>query len=102
MSSCAPPRRFQLIRRVDHTGVSGTGIVAYGVQWADGSLTLRWNGVYSSIVNWRELDHMLAVHGHDGATAVEWVDNPEIPVDISDAFDEIQRWETNGGAHSPE
>ena len=30
------PRRFALVRHVDYTGVSGIGVVAYGVQFGDG------------------------------------------------------------------
>jgi hypothetical protein len=36
------PRRFALIRHVDYTGVSGIGVVAYGVTFADGQVVLRW------------------------------------------------------------
>lgn len=88
-----PPRRFRLVRNVDHTGVSGTGVVAYGIMWSDGSLTLRWNGTYASLVVWNNVDHMLAVHGHDGATAIEWIDAPPDEED----FVSLHQWETNGG-----
>lgn len=63
---------FTLNRRVDHTGVSGTGTVAEGVQFSDGTVVIHWLGVHSSVVVWRRLDDVLAVHGHDGATRVEW------------------------------
>lgn len=29
----SPPRRFRLMRIVDETGISGTGIVATGLWW---------------------------------------------------------------------
>ena len=32
------PRRFSLNRDRDHSGVSGTGVVAYGVMFGDGLL----------------------------------------------------------------
>lgn len=68
------PRRFDLVRDVDETGISGTGHVAEGVQWTDESVTLRWHGEHSSVAHWRNLDHALAVHGHNGLTRVEWLD----------------------------
>jgi len=34
-------RRFYLDRRTDVSGVSGTGIVAHGVVWPDGTVTIR-------------------------------------------------------------
>lgn len=70
-------RRFNLVRYVDHTGVSGVGNVAEGVMFSDGSVVLHWFGEHSSIVVWRSLDDAIAVHGHNGATRVEWVDVAE-------------------------
>jgi hypothetical protein len=69
-----PPRLFRLYRRTDVTGVSGTGIVAEGVQFADGVVVLRWLGEHASTVIWASLDDALAIHGHDGATRVLWAD----------------------------
>lgn len=68
------PRRFLLRRDVDHTGVSGTGFVAEGVLWTDGTVTLRWLGKHSSHVVWRRLTDAEAIHGHDGATHIHWID----------------------------
>ncbi|HTF53591.1 MAG TPA: hypothetical protein VK735_39615 [Pseudonocardia sp.] len=67
-------RRFQLNRRVDHTGLSGTGTVADGIEWPDGTVVLRWRGDRSSTVYWSSIEDVEAIHGHDGDTAVEWVD----------------------------
>jgi hypothetical protein len=36
------PRPFVLRRLVDETGVSGTGVVAEGVEFSDGTVALRW------------------------------------------------------------
>jgi hypothetical protein len=68
------PRRFRLIRNRDITGVSGTGHVADGVQWPDGTATVRWRGDRPSTVHWDDIAHAEAVHGHGGATRIEWVD----------------------------
>lgn len=67
-------RRFVLQRDRDETGVSGTGIVAEGVAFSDGRATLRWLGEYSSVVVWDTIDNLVAVHGHNGATRLRWID----------------------------
>lgn len=38
------PRRFLPERHVDVTGVSGVGPVAEGLEWSDGTVSLRWKG----------------------------------------------------------
>ncbi|MGW6194823.1 hypothetical protein ACWF0M_01630 [Kribbella sp. NPDC055110] len=71
----ADPRRFVLRRSVDVSGVSGTGDVAEGVEWSDGTVALRWRGRWATTVVWDYgLDALLAVHGHDGSTVVRWLD----------------------------
>lgn len=67
-------RPFILQRDRDTTGVSGTGAVADGTEWPDGSVTIRWRGRYPSTVIWDSLDYALLVHGHDGDTRVVWPD----------------------------
>lgn len=67
-------RRFELHRDIDHTGVSGTGVVAEGVQFTDGTCTLRWRGVCASTVVWGRIDDLLEVHGHGGATRLVFLD----------------------------
>lgn len=68
------PRRFHLIRHEDPSGVSGTGPVAEGVQWTDGTVTLRWYGDRPSTADWRSIEDVLAIHGHNGLTVVAWLD----------------------------
>ncbi|GAB3115868.1 hypothetical protein GCM10027160_23890 [Streptomyces calidiresistens] len=68
------PRRFHLQRRHDPTGVSGTGRVADGIAWPDGTVTLRWRGERPSTVNWSSLADAVHVHGHGGTTEVVWDD----------------------------
>jgi hypothetical protein len=67
-------RRFQLHRHEDVTGISGTGVVADGVCWPDGSVTIRWRGERRSTVVWSSIEDMQEIHGHGGATTIEWVD----------------------------
>ncbi len=67
-------RRFRLIRHHDVSGVSGTGPVAEGVQFTDGAVALRWYGDYPTTTVWDAIESVIAIHGHAGATEVEWLD----------------------------
>lgn len=71
------PRVFELYRHRDVTGKSGTGTVAWGTQWPDGTVALRWTTANPSTVHWDNLDAIIAVHGHQGATEVRWLDGGE-------------------------
>jgi hypothetical protein len=68
------PRRFYLRRDIDSTGVSGTGRVADGVQWSDGTVTVRWRARPSATCVWSNMGELEEVHGHNGATQVVWLD----------------------------
>ncbi|MDT0608816.1 hypothetical protein [Streptomyces lancefieldiae] len=70
------PRRFHLQRNHDVTGVSGTGRVADGILWTDGTVSVRWLGDRPSTVFWDDVAHAEAVHGHGGHTVIVW-DDPE-------------------------
>ncbi|MDE2104167.1 MAG: hypothetical protein KGL39_43420 [Patescibacteria group bacterium] len=66
-------KAFVLRRNEDVSGVSGLGIVAEGVEFADGRVALRWCvGEHRSTVTWDSMDAVRAIHGHDGRTVVEW------------------------------
>ena len=67
-------RRFQLNRQEDATGLSGTGIVAEGVEFYDGSCALKWVTPYNSMVFYTNIKVLEHLHGHDGKTKVEWLD----------------------------
>ena len=75
------PRRFYLHRVTDITGVSGTGRVADGILWTDGSADIRWLGDRPSAVHWDRFEDALAVHGHGGATHIVWLDFEETEVE---------------------
>lgn len=66
---------FNLVRAVDHSGISGTGVVAQGVVFSDGLVALRWcsRGRPSSLVIWDSIEDVIEIHGHDGATVVEYL-----------------------------
>jgi hypothetical protein len=74
-----PPtaRLFTLQRDEDVTGVSGTGTVAHGVQWPDGTVAMRWLSNTASTVLWHSIADAIAVHGHDGRTRVVWADQQQ-------------------------
>ena len=69
-------RRFILDRTVDISGASGTGCVAEGVQFTDGTVTLRWKAAPTSHAIYDSLIDLMAIHGHGGTTIVRWVDPP--------------------------
>lgn len=70
-------RPFQLVRREDLSGVSGTGLVAEGVAFSDGTVALRWlTGEHRSTGLHSSIRAVLAVHGHEGRTQIRWLDEP--------------------------
>lgn len=69
-------RRFVLRRLVDVSGVSGTGVVAEGVEFSSGVVALTWLSEWptSVVFHNRGVDSVEAVHGHGGSTVIEWLD----------------------------
>lgn len=64
-------RRFLLLRHQAVSGVSGTGVVAEGAEFSDGSAALRWHGPHPSTAAFDAgAEAIVAVHGHHGATEV--------------------------------
>lgn len=68
------PRRFSLYRWDDISGVSGTGTVAYGIQFPDGHCAVRWNSGHASTNSYDCIEDIETTHGHRGATEVKWID----------------------------
>lgn len=66
------PRAFHLVRDVDETGVSGTGVVAEGVEFSDGVVALRWPSRWPTSVVFHErgMESVEAIHGHGGKTRI--------------------------------
>jgi len=79
MTAVAPgpgfPRPFVLNRKVDATGISGTGVVAQGVEFADGVVALRWLGDWPTSVVFHDRGYLSVehVHGHGGNTEIVWL-----------------------------
>jgi hypothetical protein len=70
------PRPFELHRDTDVSGVSGTGVVAEGVAFSDGTVALRWLSDWptSVVFHDRGVEAVEAIHGHGGATRIVWAD----------------------------
>lgn len=85
-------RRFGLRRYNDISGVSGTGIVADGVQFEDGSVALRWRGKAPATAVWASIELMLVAHGHEGATVIEWYDPAAGDEAITDQAVDAAAW----------
>lgn len=66
-------RLFQLHREVDHSLVSGTGIVAEGCELSNGSVVMTWLSTHHTIAIYPNIKEVESVHGHDGSTKVVWL-----------------------------
>lgn len=67
-------RPFIIQRTEDPTGVSGTGQVAEGVQFADGYVALRWMTIHRSVSVWNSINDVVSVHCHHGMSKIVWLD----------------------------
>jgi hypothetical protein len=63
-------RRFELHRDEDVSGVSGTGVVAEGIEFSDGVAVVRWLGAWPSTVVHPNMKTVAHIHGHDGRTRI--------------------------------
>lgn len=74
------PRRGLVVRRVDITGISGTGVIAEICVFSDGFTIFRWLGgppqnqpkfeVYDN----HGIEPFLQISGHNGNTEIIWID----------------------------
>jgi len=67
-------RKFHLVRHVDVHGISGTGHVAEGVVFSDGTVAMRWLTATASSTFFNSVEDLLIIHGHQGATTVKWLE----------------------------
>ena len=63
---------FHLLRHVDATGTSGTGVVAIGCQLPSGTCVIEWTSYHSSLGMYRNINDVEALHGHGGNTEIVW------------------------------
>lgn len=71
-------RIFVLNRLIDESGVSGKGIVAIGIEFPDGTIVLKWREPYHSFGIYKNIEEIVAVHGHDGKTKIVMVEEVRI------------------------
>ena len=65
-------KTFTLYRMRDISGTSGTGTVAEGVQFSDGTCVIRWLTLKASTAVYNSIEDIESIHGHNGATVVLW------------------------------
>jgi hypothetical protein len=65
-------RKFVLKRNEDESGVSGTGVVAEGVEFTDGTCALSWLTTSKSVAFYPNIKTLDNIHGHGGKTIVVW------------------------------
>lgn len=68
-------RRFVLFRHRDVSGVSGEGVKVWGIVFPDGSVAYRWATSTATTCIADNIETVVAIHGHDGATELVWIDS---------------------------
>lgn len=71
-------RRFFLKRTKDASGISGVGIVAFGIQMPTQKVIIEWLSDSPSEGIFNNIDELLKIHGHDGDTTIEWIDSLDL------------------------
>lgn len=64
---------FQFHRTEDINGISGTGVVAEGVEFSDGHVAVRWLTPTPSTNIYDNIKQVEEIHGHGGRTKVVWL-----------------------------
>lgn len=67
-------RRFRIDRREDPTGVSGTGCVAQGIVFSDGTTVVRWLGNWPTTTLHPSIESVEHIHLHEGRSTLRWED----------------------------
>jgi len=67
------PRQFWFERLEDLSGTSGTGIVAEGIVWSNGWVSLCWLTEDASVTWYESIEKCEKIHGHGGKTKIVWV-----------------------------
>lgn len=71
---------FQLYRREDASGVSGTGTVAYGIEfpYPNQCAVLGWVTDTNSVAVYDSIDDVEEIHGHSGKTTIVEMDKIDV------------------------
>ena len=67
-------KQFHLNRKQDVSGISGTGKVAEGVVFSDGSVAMRWLTDTATTTIFESIADVKEIHGHGDATDIIWDD----------------------------
>ncbi len=70
-------KKFILSRSEDECKVSGTGIVAEGIQFSSGRCVISWVTATPSIAIYENIGDVEIVHGHRGKTLIKWIDDAD-------------------------
>lgn len=63
-------RKFYLLRHKDVNGFSGTGVVAEGVIFDDGTGAFTWLTPMKTVTTFWKMADIRKMHGHDGKTEI--------------------------------
>lgn len=63
-------RQFKLVRDDDETGISGTGVVAAGIEFSNGMCAMCWLTAMHSVAVYPNVRQLEAIHGHNGRARV--------------------------------
>ena len=64
-------------RTKDETGISGTGIVAEGLQFSSKKCVISWLSDTPSIEIYDSIEEVRRIHGHQGETQIKWIDGSD-------------------------
>ena len=70
-------RRFIMNRSKDESGISGTGIVAEGLQFSSKKCVISWLSDTPSIEIYDSIEEVKRIHGHQGETQIKWIDGSD-------------------------
>lgn len=71
-------RIFDLVRNEDESGISGTGYIAEGVEFSDGTCVMRWLTNTASTALYANVNELVKIHGHQGKTIVVFADGERV------------------------
>lgn len=63
-------RIFNLVRFEDESGVSGSGVVAEGIEFSNKRVAITWLSDRACVGVYDHLEDIEAIHGHGGKTKV--------------------------------
>jgi hypothetical protein len=65
-----------ILRRIeDVSGISGTGVVAEGVEFSNGKCALCWTSKFRSVAIYDSIKELKAIHLHEGKTEIEFTNH---------------------------